>query len=105
MSDGPTTRGSSLTRKDVEELLAAHVKSLEKRGGQITLQDPRVTSFQAWVWAALGAGIIILGGWLVNSINKLNTTMERVVTSNEYIMKSLDQHAKRLDDLESLHRR
>lgn len=90
------TKPSALTPEEVDRL----VKVLEARGGSVTIQDPRVSQVQAWVWAAIGAGVIAVGGWLVTSINDLNQTMARVAVTNEYLTKIIDGHERRLSDLE-----
>lgn len=90
------TRPVSLTKENLDEI----VKAFESRGGSIVMQDPRVSQVQVWMWGALGAGFLVLGGWLINSVNELNRTMERVVTTNEYIAKMIDDHAERIKQLE-----
>ena len=96
MSDNPISRPSVLTKSDIDRLLTA----IENRGGNINISDPRVTQIQTYVISCVGIVLLGLGGWLVNSINTLNTTMQRVVTTNEYTVKAIDDHTRRLEDLE-----
>ena len=91
-----TTRPSALSPEDVDRL----VKVLEQRGGSVTIQDPRVSQVQTWMWGVIGICVIGLGGWLINSVNALNQTMQRVVVTNEYVVKIVDAHDRRIADLE-----
>lgn len=92
------TRPSTLTPEEMDRLL----ENLANRGARITMTDPRVTSVQTWVISSVGIGLIGLGGYLVNSVNRLNETMTRVVTQNEYRDR---QMADALDRIRALERR
>lgn len=88
------TRPTTMSQEDVNKL----VKAIEERGGSITLHDPRVSQAQTWILTTFGAGILAIGAYLVNSVNELNRTMERVVVSNEYMTKIIDTHDRAVED-------
>lgn len=76
------------------------LERLANSGAKITMTDPRVTSMQTWVLSSIGTALIALVGWGVISINELNTTMTRVVTSNEYRDITVAELKLRVGDLE-----
>jgi hypothetical protein len=53
----------------VEERLA---RALEGGGASVTVQDPRVSQIQNWLLGLVGTGIIVVLGWLANSVDNLN---------------------------------
>jgi hypothetical protein len=59
-----------------EERIAALEERIERAltsgGAQVTVQDPRVSQVQNWILGAVGGGIIIVIGWLANSVDNLN---------------------------------
>lgn len=73
---------------------------MSEGGASVVIRDPRLTAAINWVWATLGAVAIIVGIWGVKSINELNSTMTRVVTQNESIVRVLDDHGSRIRSLE-----
>lgn len=97
----PISRPSVLTSGDISRL----VKAMEKHGGNVTIQDPRVSQVQAWIFGIVGASIVGMGIWMINSINTLNKTMERVVTTNEYTVQRIYDHDRRLEILEAERRK
>lgn len=101
MSD---TKPSALSSNDINRI----VEALQTHGAQIAIQDPRVSSAQNWLLATIGGAIILVGAWLIKSVNELNTTMAEVVTTNRYFSKNIEDnradirdHAHRLDVLEA----
>ena len=46
--------------------------ALKTGGAQVTVQDPRVSQVQNWILGGVGAGIIVVIGWLANSVDNLN---------------------------------
>lgn len=87
-----------------EERIAALESALERLaeagGGSVTVQDPRVSSVQNWILGAVGAGIVMALAWGANSINRLNVTMERVITQNAAVIATLSDHSDRIKELE-----
>ncbi|HEY4354889.1 MAG TPA: hypothetical protein VGN16_04005 [Acidobacteriaceae bacterium] len=90
------TRPQTLSEHEMELIL----ERLANSGAKITMTDPRVTSMQTWVLSSIGTALIALVGWGVISINELNTTMTRVVTSNEYRDITVAELKLRVGDLE-----
>lgn len=60
------------------------MERLANTGARITMADPRVTSWQNWIFAAIGATLLLLGGWVGTSINDLNKNMVKVIEQNTY---------------------
>lgn len=75
------TRPTSLTEDDRRQLDRLH--SL-LRGANVTVMDDRVTKVQTWLLPTIGSTLILVGGWGIVSINKLNETMMQVLTENRY---------------------
>lgn len=73
------SRPPTLSQEEMERL----IERLANNGARITMADPRVTSIQTWLMAAIGASLVGGVGWGVKSINDLNVTVARVVTQNE----------------------
>lgn len=86
----PTTRRPVIAPEEVEKL----VKALEARGGSVTIQDPRVSQVQTWLIGLVGTGAVIAMGWMANSIDNLNRTVERNNAQLEY----MDRRIARLED-------
>lgn len=96
MTDGPISRPSVVSKGDIDRIL----KAIENRGGNINISDPRVSQIQTWVLSSVGVVLLALGAWLVSSINNLNSTMQRVVTTNEWMAKTVEDYGRRIEDLE-----
>lgn len=73
------------------------LEGLANRGARITMADPRVTNAQTWILLAVGTAFITCGGWLIKSVNDLNSTMGKVVVQNEYTTQALRNIDSRLD--------
>jgi hypothetical protein len=85
-----------MSQDDIERI----IKAMESRGASITVADPRVSSMQNAVLAGVGSCLVAVMGWGVLSINRLNTTMERVVVQNEYMGRQIDTQEHRIYTLE-----
>jgi hypothetical protein len=64
------------------------------------MKDPRLTAFINWVWAGLGALAIAGILWCGNSINEMNVKLAVLISQNAGMVVSLEDHNKRLRDLE-----
>ena len=87
----------TLSPEELDKLL----ERLADRGARITMQDPRVTSLQTWLLTSIGGVLVILAGWGIKSINDLNQTMTRVVTSNEYRDQWLGRVERHVESVDS----
>lgn len=70
-----------MTEAEIERIVAA----IGKRGANVNIQDPRVSQVQTWLIGLVGAGAIVAMGWMANSIDSLNRTMERNNVQLEYM--------------------
>jgi len=68
-------------------------------GASITVQDPRVNNLTRWIATLMGSIALLVMVWVASSINKLNETMSRVVTQNEFVLHTLEQHAQEIRSL------
>jgi hypothetical protein len=51
------------------------VTAMDRRksdGASVVMHDPRVSQVQTWIIGMVGAGIIVVLGWLANSVDNLN---------------------------------
>lgn len=74
-----------MSQADVDRL----VKALEQRGGQVSIQDPRVSQVQTWLIGLVGLGVIMALGWLATSVDRLNRNFERITVMQDYMERRL----------------
>lgn len=86
------TRPSSLSPEEMEKLLS----QLADRGARITMTDPRVSATTNWLLASIGGIFIIVGGWLITSVNTLNEKLAAVIQQNAYSQRVDDAQDARL---------
>lgn len=79
-----------------EEIRGARGKR-ESGGASAHVEDRRVSQAIAWLFGALGTGLVGALLWVASSITSLNNTATRLVTQNETIIKRLDQSDLRDD--------
>jgi hypothetical protein len=65
------------------------------------MQDPRVTTVQTWLLAAIGTVGIAVGGWGIKSINDLNQLMATMITRYEYESKRMDRAERHSESVDS----
>jgi hypothetical protein len=70
--------------------LESRVADLIGGGASITVQDPRVNKVQTWLIGLVGTGIIIVLGWLANSVDSLNRNFAALSQWKEYVDHRLD---------------
>src|SRR5689334_1155991 len=91
------TGPSALTSGDIDRI----VKALDGRGGSITIQDPRVTSFKSWAGVIIGGLLTTAIIWGVSSIVELNKQVAVLISRPESATKEqIEWINKRLDALE-----
>lgn len=73
------------------------MERLANHGARITMADPRVTSVQNWIFASIGAVLLLLGAWVGQSISELNKNMAAVLAQNAYGQRINDAQDARLD--------
>ena len=61
------------------EDIEAIAERLTQGGATITVQDPRVSSVNRWLYTVFGATFTGVGLWLVASVNTLNVNVERLI--------------------------
>lgn len=74
------TRPSTLSPEEMQTLLS----QLADRGARITMTDPRVSATTNWLLASIGGIFLLVGGWLITSVNRLNEGLVKVIQQNEY---------------------
>ena len=87
------TRPPTLSPEEMEKL----IERLANHGARISMTDPRVTSVQNWIFAAIGGVLLLLGGWVGQSISELNKNMAAVLAQNAYGQRVNDAQDTRLD--------
>lgn len=87
------TRPSTLSEEEMSKLM----ERLANHGARITMTDPRVTSVQNWIFASIGAVLLLLGAWVGQSITELNKNMAKVIEQNAYGQRVNDAQDARLD--------
>src|SRR5689334_19088149 len=92
------TGSSALSKNDIDRI----VQALERRGGAITIQDPRVNSFKSWASVIIGGLLTTAIIWGVSSIVELNKQVAILISRPEPATKEqIDWVNRRLDALES----
>lgn len=87
------TRPSTLSEDEMNKLM----ERLANHGARITMADPRVTSVQNWIFAGIGATLLLLGGWVGTSITELNKNMIKVIEQNAYAERTNIHQDNRLE--------
>lgn len=74
-----------------ERLSALEARISELTGGaSVTVQDPRVSQIQTWLIGLVGTGIIIVLGWLANSVDNLNRNFAAIAEWRGFVDRRLD---------------
>ena len=92
----PITRPAAISEEDVNRL----AKILERRGGTMTIQDPRINQVQNWLIGLVGAGMISAMLWLANSVDNLNKNFAGMSVWKDYTEHRVADNEKRIRDLE-----
>lgn len=90
------TRPPSLSPEEMQRLIDA----VSRRGGNISMADPRLSALQNWLMVTIGTVLIVVGGWTITSINKLNETMVKVVEQNTALQRVNDAQDRRFDNID-----
>jgi len=88
------TRPPTLSPEEMERLLA----QLADRGARITMTDPRVSATTNWLLGSLGAVGIVVGGWLIQSVNRLSEGLAVVIQQNASSQRINDAQDSRLSN-------
>ena len=75
-----------MSEEDVNRL----ARILERRGGTVSIQDPRVSQIQTWMIGLVGLGIIMALGWLATSVDSLNRNFAAFSQWKQYVDIRLD---------------
>lgn len=67
----------------------------EKNGANIQMEDSRVTRLQNWILACVGSGIIVMLGWLANSVDNLNRSFAGLTEWRVHVDRRLDNLERR----------
>jgi ethanolamine utilization microcompartment shell protein EutL len=90
------TRPPSLSPEDMQKIIEA----VSRRGASVTMADPRLSALQNWLMVTIGTVLIVVGGWTITSINRLNETMVKVVEQNTALQRVNDAQDRRFDNLD-----
>lgn len=90
------TRPSTLSPEEMDRLM----ERLANSGARITMQDPRITSFQTWILVTIGTIAIGVGGWGIKSINDLNQNMATMLVRYDYDRERADRIEQHVDHLD-----
>ena len=81
-----------------ERLSALETRISELTGGAtVTVQDPRVSQIQTWLIGLVGAGIIVVLGWLANSVDNLNRNFAAITEWRGFVDSRLQNLERRND--------
>lgn len=87
------TRPSTLSPEEMEKLM----ERLSNSGARISMQDPRVTSWQTWIMVTMGTVSIAVAGWGVKSINDLNQNMAAMLIRYDYESKRVERIERHIE--------
>lgn len=79
------TRPRAMTQEEAEEL----IKRMSQHGGQIIVQDPRMSGLINWFVGAVGIVALGVMAWGVNSLNELNASLREIRITNQYFSEQL----------------
>ena len=71
-----------------------------KGGARISIRDARVSKALAWIWAALGAGLLWAVSLAANNLYQLNLTVARGIDADASRDSRLNDHELRLRQME-----
>lgn len=74
-----------MTKEEAEELIAR----MSQHGGQIIVQDPRMSGLINWFVGAVGIVALAVMAWGVNSLNELNASLREIRITNQYFSEQL----------------
>jgi hypothetical protein len=80
-----------MTEEDVNRL----ARILERRGGTVTVQDPRVDLVRTWLIGMVGTAIVGSMLWLANSVDSLNRNFAGMAAWKEYVDQRLENLERR----------
>jgi hypothetical protein len=89
-----------MSEERLSALEAGLSKVLEAGGASVTIQDPRVNTWNRWIATLMGGIALLVMAWVATSINDLNATMSRLVAQNEAVVSILGDHSDRIKELE-----
>jgi len=65
---------------------------VRKGGGVVSVRDSRMSAVVGVGLAITPVAVVGIGAWIANTITNLNTTVTRLVTQNEEIIRRLDSN-------------
>lgn len=69
-------------------------------GARIDMSDPRVSRVLAWVWTAIGTGVIGATLLAANNLYQLNLTVSNMASNNAIVAAQIKDHEERLRKVE-----
>lgn len=90
------TRPPTLTPEEMDKLL----ERLANTGAKLTMTDPRVSAIHNWLLASIGGVVILVGIWMVSSINELNASMVKLIEQNRSLERTNDAQDRRFDHMD-----
>lgn len=97
MSDNPISRPRAMTDEQAQ-LIADAIKN---KGGSITYQDPRLSSFIGWSAVVIGALAVASITWGVSTMQELNLKVGILITQHDNDLRRLDDMNDRIKALEA----
>lgn len=79
------TRPKAMTQEEAEEL----IKRMAQHGGQIIVQDPRMSGLINWFIGVVGVVALGVMGWGISSLNELNASLREIRITNQYFSEQL----------------
>ena len=92
----PDTRPPAITEEQLQRLIHA----MQRHGANVNVTDPRVSAVQAWIFAAVGSGVVAASIWGAKGLNDLNTTVNVAIVQLGHQAKVQEDHEIRLRNLE-----
>lgn len=74
-----------MTQEEAEEL----IRRMSQHGGQIVVQDPRMSGLINWFIGVVGLIALGVMAWGVNSLNELNASLREIRITNQYFSEQL----------------
>lgn len=95
----PISRPRAMTDEQAQQIMDA----IKNRGGNITYQDPRLSSFISWAGVIIGCLAVASITWGVSTMQELNLKVGILITQHDNDARRIDDMNDRLKVLEARH--
>ena len=93
----PISRPRAMSPEQVQQIIDA----IKSKGGSITYQDPRLSTFIGWAGVVIGALAVASITWGVSTMQELNLKVGVLITQHENDTRRIDDMSDRIRALES----